>query len=582
MDSQRTFLAITLCVLVILGWNFLTPLMYPAPPEQVNATMQAGNGTAQAPEATQGQKTGAPDALMAEGEEAPVPAQLPAALPDSGRVVNVETPLMAVAINPEGGVVKELQLLKYNEKLGDTGKVKIIDSSAVSYSCLGIYINGQAAWGESGWTSGAPEKTTLAGTESATLTFSGNYRGLHITRELTFKADSYLITEKLRLENPGGAALAAKVSYAMGVPSLSAVGNSYNVVKLAHLSSQGKFSTLSDLEDLEEVGVRAPETSWGTVQNNYFLAAIMPVSQDVLFLGKAEKYTVMPPQKDSKGKDIQSEVYRIRLEEAAVTLAPGGSHEYEVNYYMGPKEYDYLHAAPEGLTKTMDYGWFGFISEPMIWFVNFLYSLVGNYGVAIIIMTVVIKLLLWPLSQKSYKSMERMRKIQPFIKQVQEKYKDDKPEMQREIMRLYKAYKVNPAAGCLPILVQLPVFIGLYQGLLNAVELRHASFITHLPFTDKFWLADLSAADPYYITPLIMGASMFVQQKMTPPPGDPMQAKMMMFMPLVFIFFFLNFPSGLVVYWLVNNLLSIAQQWYTRRSTEKAQAKAESGKADKA
>ena len=126
------------------------------------------------------------------------------------------------------------------------------------------------------------------------------------------------------------------------------------------------------------------------------------------------------------------------------------------------------------------------------------------------------------------------------------------------------------------------MFIGLYQGLLNAVELRHASFITHLPFTDKFWLADLSAADPYYITPLIMGASMFVQQKMTPPPGDPMQAKMMMFMPLVFIFFFLNFPSGLVVYWLVNNLLSIAQQWYTRRSTEKAQAKAESGKADKA
>ena len=147
---------------------------------------------------------------MAEGEEAPVPAQLPAALPDSGRVVNVETPLMAVAINPEGGVVKELHLLKYNEKLGDTGKVKIIDSAAVSYSCLGLYINGQAAWGEPGWTSGAPEKTTLAGTESATLTFSGNYRGLHITRELTFKADSYLITEKLRLENPGGAALATQ------------------------------------------------------------------------------------------------------------------------------------------------------------------------------------------------------------------------------------------------------------------------------------------------------------------------------------------------------------------------------------
>ena len=175
-----------------------------------------------------------------------------------------------------------------------------------------------------------------------------------------------------------------------------------------------------------------------------------------------------------------------------------------------------------------------------------------------------------------------MRKIQPFIKQVQEKYKDDKQEMQREIMRLYKAYKVNPASGCLPILIQIPVFIGLYQGLLNAVELRHASFITHLPFTDKFWLADLSAADPFYITPLIMGASMFLQQKMSPQPGDPTQAKIMMFMPAIFIVLFINFPSGLVVYWLVNNIISIVQQYFTRYRTEKAQAKAESGKAEKA
>ena len=249
---------------------------------------------------------------------------------------------------------------------------------------------------------------------------------------------------------------------------------------------------------------------------------------------------------------------------------------------MGPKQYAYLHTAPAELMKSMNYGWFGFISEPLIWFLNFLYSFIGNYGLAIILMTFIIKVLLWPIAQKSYKSMERMRKIQPFIKQIQEKHKGNKAEIQKETMRLYKAYKVNPAGGCLPILVQIPVFIGLYQGLINAIELRHAPFITHLPFTDRFWLADLSVADPYYITPLVMGATMFIQQKLTPAPSDPFQAKMMMFMPLMFIFFFLNFPSGLVVYWLTNNVLSIGQQWYTRYRTDKAQKKAESGKAEAA
>ena len=557
MESQRTFLAIALCIIVIVGWNFLTPILYPPQPGQVNATMQAAaNGTAPAParDALAGNETaGAPDALMADGKSAPVTLAAPA---DSGRTVSVETPLLSVDLSPDGGVIKELQLLKYDEKLGGGAKVHLIDIKSGVYSCLGVYINGQATWGKGAWATSAPEKTTLTGHDETTLIFKGEFRGLSITRELTFKADSYLINEKLILENPGAAAL--------GAPNLSGGKNSYNMVKLAHLSTSGSFSTMSDVEDLAETGINAPDTNWGTVQNNYFLAAIMPASQNVTFLGR-----------------LQDNVYRIRLEEAPAAIAPGASQSYEVSYYMGPKEYDYMRAAPENLEKTMDYGWFGFISQPMVWFVNFLYSLVGNYGIAIILMTIVIKILLWPLAQKSYKSMERMRKIQPFMKQIQEKYKDDKQEMQREIMRLYKAYKVNPAAGCLPILIQLPVFIGLYQGLMNAVELRHASFITYLPFTDKFWLADLSAADPYYITPLVMGATMFIQQKMTPAPGDPMQAKMMMFMPLIFIFFFLNFPSGLVVYWLINNVLSIGQQWLTKRATERAQARAESGKADK-
>jgi YidC/Oxa1 family membrane protein insertase len=190
---------------------------------------------------------------------------------------------------------------------------------------------------------------------------------------------------------------------------------------------------------------------------------------------------------------------------------------------------------------------------------------VHNYGVAVILLTVLIKLIFWPLSQKSYKSMDQMKRLQPMLTKLREKYADDKERLNQEVMQLYKTYKVNPAGGCLPMVVQIPVFFGLYKALLGSIELRHAPFISHVPFTDLVWMADLSVKDPYYVTPLIMGATMFIQQKMTPTGGDPMQAKIMLLMPVVFTFMFLNFPAGLVVYWLVNNVLSIGQQWWMMR-----------------
>ena len=205
--------------------------------------------------------------------------------------------------------------------------------------------------------------------------------------------------------------------------------------------------------------------------------------------------------------------------------------------------------------------------KPLLMLLEFFYSYAHNYGVAIILLTIVIKILFWPLSQKSYKSMQQMKQLQPLIVKIREKYADDKESMNREIMQLYKTYKVNPAGGCLPILIQIPVFFGLYQALLNAIELRHAPFISTLPFTNMPWLADLASPDPLLITPLVMGATMFLQQKMTPAPGDPTQAKVMMLMPLIFTVLFINFPSGLVVYWLINNVISIGQQWMQLRRT---------------
>jgi YidC/Oxa1 family membrane protein insertase len=222
---------------------------------------------------------------------------------------------------------------------------------------------------------------------------------------------------------------------------------------------------------------------------------------------------------------------------------------------------------PYHLDEALNYGWFTFLAKPLVSGLKFFYSYAGNYGVAIIILTILVKLLFWPLSQKSYKSMEQMKKLQPMVQKIKEKYGDDRQRMNQEVMELYKTYKVNPAGGCLPMLLQIPVFLGLYQGLLNAIELRHAPFIAHLPFTDIVWLADLSAKDPFYITPVVMGATMLLQQRLTPAPADPTQAKIMMFMPVVFTFMFLNFPAGLVVYWLVNNVLSIGQQWWMLRKS---------------
>jgi YidC/Oxa1 family membrane protein insertase len=190
---------------------------------------------------------------------------------------------------------------------------------------------------------------------------------------------------------------------------------------------------------------------------------------------------------------------------------------------------------------------------------------VHNYGWAIIILTIIIRVLFFYPNHKSYKSMKEMQKLQPKVAKLREKYKDDKETMNKELMALYRTFKVNPLAGCLPMALQLPFFIALYNVLGYAIEMRHAPFIATLPFTEIAWLSDLSAKDPLLITPLVMGATMFIQQKMTPSPGDPTQAKMMMFLPLIFTFLFLNFASGLVLYWLVNNVLSIIQQYYTNK-----------------
>jgi YidC/Oxa1 family membrane protein insertase len=253
----------------------------------------------------------------------------------------------------------------------------------------------------------------------------------------------------------------------------------------------------------------------------------------------------------------QDGTYAGRVVLPIAEIAPGASARLSVPLYAGPQEQRRLKAAAPGLDLVVDYGWLAVIAWPLFWLLEKFHGLTGNWGVAIILLTVTIKLLFFPLSAASYKSMAKMKLITPRLTKIREMYANDRARMNQAMMELYKTEKINPLGGCFPILVQIPVFIALYWTLLAAIELRHAPFI--------FWIKDLAALDPYYVLPVLMTATMVLQTRMNPVPPDPVQAKVMQFMPYVFSVFFFFFPAGLVLYWLVNNILSIAQQWQIQR-----------------
>jgi YidC/Oxa1 family membrane protein insertase len=240
----------------------------------------------------------------------------------------------------------------------------------------------------------------------------------------------------------------------------------------------------------------------------------------------------------------------------------GGSGDFTSEFFVGPKIVKRLEEIAPGLELTVDYGWLTFLSKPLYWLLSWYHGFVGNWGVAIILLTLTIKTAFYKLSETSYRSMAKMRKVSPRLKTLKERYGDDRQKMNQAMMELYKTEKINPMGGCLPILVQIPVFIALYWALLESVDLRQAPFI--------FWIKDLSVMDPYYVLPIVMGISMVIQQRLNPPPPDPIQAKVMMALPFVFTVFFAFFPAGLVLYWVVNNSLSITQQWIITKRIEAA------------
>ena len=383
-----------------------------------------------------------------------------------------------------------------------------------------------------------------------TALYWDNGEGVEVDKIYTFKRGSYLLAIEHLVRNNSNKAW---------------VGRQYRQLRRAHIDEEDfrllyTFTGAAYYDDkynklpFDEISKKQLKTEvvggWVAMLQHYFLSALLPeAGQSNDFYTRVAQGGVRPE-------------YIIGMRSQPIIVEPGQEGRFITQLYVGPKLQNQLEEIQEGLELTTDYGIFSLISKPLFWLLDLINNTTGNWGVAIILLTLLIKLIFYKLSEMSYKSMARMRKLQPSLMTLRERFQDDKERMQKEMMEFYKKEKINPLGGCLPILVQIPVFIALYWVLLESVELRQAPFM--------FWIHDLSTRDPYYVLPLLMGATMLIQTKLNPTPPDPIQAKVMTLLPVIFTVFFAFFPSGLVLYWLVNNILSIAQQYVINKRIEQS------------
>ena len=526
--EKRAVLAVVLSLLVLLGYQYIF-----APKEPIVAEKSAPlSGTHSMPAGPAGAMTPALEHPKAEGAAQP---SLPQGEGLAGKDIVVETDTIRAVLNTKSASVKSWTLKRYKDKANGTVAVEMVPPGKRQLELVSTE-NGRHFPDNLIYVS---DKESLNGAGSITFT-AMRPEGVKITKIFTFPEGSYKAALKVSYENSGSSAIIESPALSLSMLS-KAEDRGIFYHELVYLSGKDVKRVYPDKFKDEKFG--SGQMDWVFLGDKYFMTAIIPAKG-----GDREVYS----------KKISDELYEAYLVSRALQIKPGesGGEEYEI--YFGPKEVDLLKAAGSRLERSIDLGFFDLVAYPVLLGLKWMYNLIPNYGAVVILLTVVIKILFWPLSQKSYKSMKDMQKLAPLMEQLREKYKDDKEKLNREVMDLYKKYKVNPLGGCLPMLLQAPVFFALYTVLNGAVELRHAPFI--------LWITDLSAKDPYYVTPVIMGATMFIQQKMTPSTtADPMQQKVMMLMPVIFTFMFLNFSSGLVLYWLVNNVLSIGQQHYVNK-----------------
>ncbi|MCX7096762.1 MAG: membrane protein insertase YidC [Methylococcales bacterium] len=564
MDNIRFILVVTFAMLVFMLWQAWEQDYGPKPPVAAIVNPEGSKPTEDLPTTDASSSTQSPVAV-------------PVSAAAAAKTVKITTDVIALEIDLQGGTVTNLDLLTYPVEKANTvvdslrslvgldvvkpnsAPVRLFDSNEekIFVAQSGLIAGSGLPAAPNHYTAFKNEQDSYslqAGQDSLTvpLTWTDN-NGLVVTKTFSFKRGSYeIILDQKVANNSQNPWSGRQYSQLLRAPDTQSKGNMLTGGMRAYdggviYTEKNKYQKISfdDMQD-ETLDVTT-QGGWTAMIQHYFASAwIPPADQENHF------YT----------KELKDGRYVIGTYSPTITVAANSAAQFESKLFAGPKIQPMMEKISTGLELTVDYSVLTFIGKPIYWLLNTIHNFIGNWGVAIIGVTLCIKLLFFPLSQASFKSMAKMRKIQPRLKELQERFADDRPRFNNEMMALYKKEKVNPLGGCLPILIQIPVFMSLYWVLSETIEFRQSPFM--------FWIQDLSIQDPFYILPLIMGLTMKIQQGLNPAPIDPIQAKVMKMFPIVFTIFFLFFPAGLVLYWVVNNTLSIIQQTYITKQIEKA------------
>jgi len=465
----------------------------------------------------------------------------------SAQRIQVTTNLFKAVIETTGGDLRRLELLKHRASDDDKANFVLLDDAAkpMLYIAQTGLIGADLPSHNAVFTSTSTNYQMAEGQDKLEVRLSwANANGVSVDKVYTFHRDRYDIDVSYDIKNGTTAAITPTVYYQIVHDSESNQGSALmpTFTGGSYYTEGTKFKKLA-FKDMEEEPLNiSAKDGWVGLLQHYFVSAWIPKD------GLERKFYT---------DKLSDNIYRIGSKSTLSVIEPGASLTVPARLFSGPQTKRDLNATAPGLEYTVDYGWLTIIAAPLFWLLDKIHSVVQNWGVAIILLTILIKAAFFRLSASGYRSMAQMRELAPRLQSMKEKFGDDRQKMQIAMMDLYKKEKINPMGGCFPILIQVPVFIALYWVLLGSVELRHAPFFG--------WIKDLSAIDPYYVLPILMGATMLIQTKLNPKPTDPMQAKIMTWMPVIFSVFFFFFPAGLVLYWLVNNVLSIAQQWYVNK-----------------
>lgn len=539
MDNQRLILLLVFSFSMVMLWDAWQKQEQPTPAPAV-VTQQGATGLTSIPTSTLGAPAAAPSAVPAVTK--PEATTAPKA--------QVRTDLFNAEISAEGGSLVRLELTQHRAT-GDPSKNFVLfhNDGKEFYEAQSGLIGKDLPNHKTLYQLAANDYQLKDGQDSLEVRLvAPPVDGIQVVKTYTFHRGSYLIDVGYQIVNGGTVPISPSAYFQSvrdgnppeGDPKMTKASFNGGAVYTEHDKYQ-KF-TYEDIAKGSDKHAQKADNGWIAVVQHYFVSAWLPQ-------GKVER--------EFFARKLADNLYGLGVIVPVATIAPGATGTVMVPLYAGPQEQEKLAKIAPGLNLVVDYGWLTIIAAPLFWVLEQIHRWVGNWGWAIIGLTVLLKLIFFPLSAASYKSMAKMKLVTPKMAKLKELYGDDRARLNQEMMELYKREKINPLGGCLPIVVQIPVFISLYWVLLSTVEMRYAPWLG--------WIHDLSARDPYFILPLIMGATMLVQQRLNPAPPDPIQAKVMMFMPIVFTAMFMFSPAGLVLYWTVNNMLSIAQQWQITR-----------------